>query len=243
MTVEHDSTPVSLHDLLPKDWASAVEGEVSSDYWRQLSDAVHDEHSKYDVYPPIDQTFAAFELTPYDDVRVVILGQDPYPNAGQAHGLSFSVTEGLAVPGSLRNIHRVLESDLGVEPPSHGNLSGWAEQGVLLLNATLTVRAGTKRDRDVHRRWKTEGWRPFTEAVIRAVNAKTDRVVFILWGKDAQKTEKVIDLERHAVVKSSHPSGLSAWRGFLQSAPFSDTNRLLSEAGRATVDWSKVSDR
>jgi len=174
-----------------------------------LLEFVIDEHERHTVYPPRPQTFRAFELTPYDDVKVVILGQDPYPNPGQAHGLACSVPAEVShLPGSLRNIHNVLVSDLSqalgrsLSAPQHGSLEGWAEQGVLLLNTALTVRAGSKADRVVHRRWvwDGQGWSTFTDAVISAVSDKADRVVFILWGNEAGQTEKLIDQTRHAVI-------------------------------------------
>lgn len=229
-------------DFLPGSWAEQLGGEFKKDYWYELLEFVAEERGKYDVFPPPSQTFAAFELTPYDDVRVVILGQDPYPTPGHAHGLAFSVPLGVTKPKSLHNIHVVLESDLGKPAPAHGNLEAWAEQGVLLLNTALTVRAGSKSDHAVHRRWRWErqGWETFTDAVICAVNAKSDRVVFILWGNDAKRKKKLIDLSRHSVIASSHPSPLSAYRGFLESRPFSETNQFLEAAGRGAIDWARL---
>jgi|GEM_PF-61899 len=229
-------------DLLPGSWADRLGGEFEKGYWYELLDFVAQERGKHDVFPPPSQTFAAFELTPYDDVRVVILGQDPYPNPGQAHGLAFSVPTGVPKPPSLKNIHAVLESDLGEPAPAHGNLEAWAKQGVLLLNTVLTVRAGSKEDHAVHRRWRWEGqgWETFTDAVINAINAKSERVVFILWGEDAKRKKKLIDLARHAVLESAHPSPLSAYRGFFDSQPFSAANKLLAEAGRGKIDWDRI---
>lgn len=228
--------------LLPTRWADRLSGELEKDYWSKLLEFVGEERGNHDVFPPPSQTFAAFEFTPYDEVRVVVLGQDPYANPGEAHGLAFSVPIGVPKPRSLRNIHTVLESDVGGHPPGHGNLEAWAAQGVLLLNTALTVRAGSKKDHLVHRRWRWEGqgWTTFTDAVVDAVNAKSDRVVFILWGQDAQRKEKRIDLSRHAVVKSSHPSPLSAHRGFLDSHPFTETNELLDKSPPGRIDWGRI---
>lgn len=218
-------------------------------YWSELLDFVADERGRHDVYPPPSQTFRAFERTPYGTVKVVILGQDPYPNPGEADGLAFSVSTVVKrKPPSLKNIHKVLESDLTKTPgrsvtaPEHGSLEGWADQGVLLLNTALTVRAGTKNDRDLHRRWRSagNGWATFTDAVIKAVSDKPDRVVFILWGNDAKQKEALIDRRRHAVIKASHPSPFSARLGFLTSRPFSEANKKLKSAGRGEIDWERV---
>lgn len=236
--------------LLGAGWNEVLHDELRKPYWSKLLEFITAEHENHPVYPPRSHTFKAFELTPYDDVKVVILGQDPYPNPGEAHGLAFSVPADVSpLPGSLKNIHKVLVSDLSetldrpVSVPERGGLEGWAEQGVLLLNTALTVRAGAKEDREVHRRWtwQDQGWSTFTDAVIRAVNDKADRVVFILWGNEARQKEKLIDRSRHAVITSSHPSPLSAWRGFLTSRPFSGANKELARFGRAEIDWERVS--
>jgi uracil-DNA glycosylase len=175
--------------------------------------------------------FAAIHLTPYADTRVLILGQDPYHGPRQAHGLCFSVQRGVAVPPSLANIFTELRDDLHIEPPGHGNLEAWARQGVLLLNATLTVRAGQAGSH------QGKGWETFTDEVIRVVNAKADPVVFILWGSYARKKKMLIDTSRHVVIESAHPSPLSARNGFFGSRPFSRTNAALRERGREPVDW------
>lgn len=230
--------------LLGGGWEEVLSEELDKPYWKELLAFVAEERGKYDVFPPPSQTFRAFELTPYDKVKVVILGQDPYPNPGEAHGLAFSVPHGVKKPPSLRNIHQVLESDLsaeGVTAPAHGSLEAWAAEGVLLLNAALTVRAGTKKDRSLHRRWSWEGkgWATFTDSVITAVNNKTDRVVFVLWGKDAQKKVDLIDANRHSVITSSHPSPFSARLGFLASRPFSEANEMLKDR---VIDWGRIAD-
>lgn len=227
-------------------WDAALAQELAQPYWKELNKFLGEERSSHDVYPPEEDTFKAFELTPFDEVKVVILGQDPYPNCGQAHGLAFSVPADEKLPPSLRNIHKVLEADLSessgkaMTPPGCGSLEGWAEQGVLLLNTALTVRDGTKWDRARHRKWRWEGsgWTTFTDAVIRAVNDKPCRVVFMLWGNDAKKKQALIDADRHTVITSSHPSPRSAYRGFLASRPFSSANEALKEVG--TIDWART---
>ena len=183
------------------------------------------------ILPPAPDVFRALALTPPDRVRVVILGQDPYPTIGNAHGLSFSVRPGVAVPGSLRNIFKELHADLGLPRPNHGTLESWARQGVLLLNTVLTVAAGQA---NAHRR---QGWEQFTDAVIRTVDRGADSV-FILWGKPAQAKAALIDPRRHLILASAHPSGLSAHKGFFGSRPFSRANDFLDAHGRGRIDWS-----
>lgn len=220
--------------VLPADWASVLSAELREPCWAKLMAFVDAARADLDhvVYPPTDQVFAAFALSSYAATRVVIVGQDPYHGPGQAHGLSFSVPDDVPRrPPSLVNIGRELEDDEGVQLSS-GNLSGWARQGVLLLNTTLTVRAGKAGS---HRR---QGWETFTDAVIRAVDKKEDRVVFILWGKDAQKKRGLVRRPPHEVIESSHPSPFSARLSFFGSKPFSRTNRLLEAAGEPPIDWS-----
>lgn len=214
------------------DWNPILRQELHKPYWDPLQRFVHDEREHHDVYPPEDEVFAALHLTPYADVKVLILGQDPYHGPGQAHGLCFSVRPGVPAPPSLSNIFTELQSDLGLARPPQGTLEPWAKQGVLLLNATLTVRAHTAASH------QGKGWEHFTDAVIAAVNAKPDRVVFILWGSSARKKAPLIDRSRHSVIESPHPSPLSAHRGFLGSKPFSRANQLLTEVGRAPIDWN-----
>ena len=213
------------------DWNPVLRGEFAQPYWQELRRFVVAERAGQPVYPPAAEEFAALHLTPYADVKVVILGQDPYHGAGQAHGLCFSVRPGVAVPPSLRNIYRELSDDLGVDPPAHGNLEAWARQGVLLLNTTLTVRAGQAGSH------QGKGWETFTDQVIRAVGAKEDLVVFLLWGAAARKKRALIDPDRHAVIESAHPSPLSAHNGFFGSRPFSQANAALEAAGRMPVAW------
>ena len=214
------------------DWNPILREEFSKPYWPVLQQFVADERAQGPVFPPHDQVFAALHLTPYAEVKVLILGQDPYHGPRQAHGLCFSVPHGVPQPPSLQNIFAELRDDLGIEPPSHGNLEGWARQGVLLLNAFLTVRA---RQAASHR---SAGWETFTDEVIRAVSAKPERVVFILWGAFARRKKSLVDLTRHVIIESPHPSPLSAHNGFFGSKPFSRANAALAAADRQPIDWS-----
>lgn len=213
------------------DWNPLLRDQFEQPYWKQLQGFVRTERQRHTVYPPHDEVFAALHLTPYQDVKVMILGQDPYHGPGQAHGLCFSVRRGVDAPPSLINIFAELESDLGCRRPDHGNLEHWARQGVLLLNATLTVRA---RAAASHQR---KGWETFTDRVIEVVNDKPERVVFVLWGSSARKKKALVDTRRHTVIESPHPSPLSAHRGFFGSRPFSRANAALREAGREPIDW------
>lgn len=218
-------------DHLPPCWRSALADEFSAVYYRELTEWIAEERRRYPVYPPESDVFAAFRLTPLATVRVLLLGQDPYHDVGQAHGLCFSVPRGAALPPSLRNILQELKDDIGCPVSRHGCLECWARQGVLLLNAVLTVRTGEPNS---HQR---RGWERFTDAAIAAVNAKEERVVFVFWGSFAQKKASGIDSSRHVVLTAPHPSPLSAYRGFFGSRPFSRINAALAEAGRATIDW------
>lgn len=214
------------------DWNPVLRDQFDEPYWAELQSFVADERRQYAVYPPHEEVFAALHLTPYADTRVVILGQDPYHGPSQAHGLCFSVRHGVRIPPSLANVHAELHDDLGIAPPDHGNLEAWARRGVLLLNTTLTVRAGQAASH------QGRGWEVFTDRVIRAVNERSERVVFILWGSAARKKGTLVDVSRHAIVASAHPSPLSARNGFFGSRPFSRTNQLLAEAGLGPIDWS-----
>lgn len=214
------------------DWNPILRSEFAKPYWAPLQEFVATERAAYEVYPPHDEVFAALHLTPFADVKVLLLGQDPYHGPGQAHGLCFSVKPPTPPPPSLRNIFTELCDDIGCAPPINGSLKPWAAQGVLLLNTTLTVRRGQAASH------QKRGWETFTDEVIRVVNEKSDRVVFVLWGVAAGKKQSLIDIDRHRVITSVHPSPLSAHRGFFGSKPFSETNRLLVEAGRDPVDWA-----
>ena len=216
---------------MPTDWNPHLRNEFAKPYWNDLQQFVRLERDHHVVYPPAAEVFSALHLTSYATTRVMILGQDPYHGPNQAHGLCFSVQRGVAVPPSLANIYKELRSDLDIEAPSHGNLTHWATQGVLLLNATLTVRAGQAGSH------QGNGWETFTDQVIRVVNDKTDPVVFILWGAYARKKGALIDADRHVVIESAHPSPLSAHNGFLGSKPFSRTNEALRARGRQPIDW------
>ncbi|HET8619045.1 MAG TPA: uracil-DNA glycosylase [Acidimicrobiales bacterium] len=214
------------------DWNPVLRGEFAKPYWTELQQFVAAERARGVVYPPADEVFAALHLTPYAEVKVVILGQDPYHGPDQAHGLCFSVRQGVPPPPSLQNIFKELEADLGITPPGHGCLDHWARQGVLLLNASLTVRQGRAASH------QGKGWETFTDEVLRAVDDKPERVVFILWGASARKKKALVDRSRHVVIESPHPSPLSASSGFFGSRPFSRANAALVEAGRAPVDWA-----
>jgi uracil-DNA glycosylase len=222
---------------IPSGWAAALAAEAAQPYFSALLQFVAAQRSQAEIYPDEEHVFYALQLTPLDDVRVVILGQDPYHGAGQAHGLAFSVPPGVPPPPSLRNIFKELRDDLGVLiPEGAGCLTGWAEQGVLLLNTVLTVRAGAAGSHRGH------GWERFTDAVITAAAALPVPPVFVLWGGPAQEKAALLDPSRHAatVIKSAHPSPLSAWSGFLGSRPFSAVNRALFARGQEPIDWSVV---
>jgi uracil-DNA glycosylase len=215
---------------LPASWLNVVGDELEKPYFQKLAKFVDDERRQYTVYPPEEEVFNALKFTLYEDVKVLLLGQDPYHGENQAHGLCFSVRPGVKPPPSLVNIFKELRDDLGCRIPNNGYLVPWAEQGVLLLNAVLTVRAHQPNSH------KGKGWETFTDAVIRSANDKADRVVFVLWGGYAQKKIKLIDPDRHAIVKSAHPSPLSASK-FFGSRPFSAINKALREAGKDEIDW------
>lgn len=212
-------------------WRPILIEETRKPYFLALQHFVAQERAQFTVFPPEAEVFSALHLTPYEQVRVFILGQDPYHDDGQAHGLCFSVRPGIPSPPSLMNIFKELKSDVGCEIPNNGYLVPWAQQGVLMLNAVLTVRAHQANSH------KDQGWEIFTDAVIRAVNAKSSRVIFVLWGAYAGKKINLIDQTRHIVIQSPHPSPLSAHRGFFGSRPFSKINTALREAGETEIDW------
>jgi uracil-DNA glycosylase len=216
---------------LPAGWES-ISAELDKLYFHELARFVAGERERGPVFPPPEEVYAALARTPYERVNVLLLGQDPYHDLGQAHGMCFSVREGVRPPPSLVNIFKELRDDLGVAVPQSGCLTKWADQGVLLLNAVLTVRAHQPNSH------KDKGWEKFTDAVIRTVNDRPEPVVFVLWGGYAQKKEKLIDAARHTVIKSAHPSPLSGHNGFFGSRPFSKINEALRAAGKAEVDWA-----
>jgi len=217
---------------IPASWRPALAKETAQPYYDALSRFVDAERAAHEVFPPQDEVFAALALTPRRAVKALILGQDPYPTPGQAHGLAFSVRPGTRIPGSLRNIFKELEADVGVPKPTSGSLVPWAQRGVLLLNAVLTVRAGAPNSH------KGQGWERFTDAVIRAANARRTRVAFVLWGAYAQKKLPLIDASRHAVITGAHPSPLTQGKGFFGTRPFSRVNEALREAGVKEIDWT-----
>ncbi|MDB2554258.1 uracil-DNA glycosylase [Porticoccaceae bacterium] len=217
---------------LDPSWLAVLGSEFDQPYMQQLRQFLQQQKSAGKViYPPGAQWFAAFNSTPFDQVRVVILGQDPYHGPNQAHGLCFSVVPGVKVPPSLANIYKEQADDLGIVQPGHGCLISWAQQGVLLLNATLTVE---QADAGAH---QGKGWEQFTDSAIRALNDQRRGIVFLLWGSYAQKKGAFIDQSRHLVLKSVHPSPLSAYRGFLGCKHFSATNQYLQQQGQTSIDW------
>jgi uracil-DNA glycosylase len=216
---------------LTNDWAKIVGSELEEPYFQTLCDFLIDEYQANTIYPEQDEVLNALHLTPYESTKVVILGQDPYHGRGQAHGLSFSVKPGITPPPSLQNIYKELQSDLGCFIPNNGYLVKWAKQGVLLLNTVLTVREDTPNSH------KGMGWERFTDIVIEALNSREQPVIFVLWGSHAQAKQRLIDTNRHYILKSVHPSPLSSYRGFFGSKPFSQINELLKGLGSQEIDW------
>lgn len=212
-------------------WKEVLKEEFDKSYFKNLVEFVRLEYQSQKVYPPGKLIFSAFDHTPFDKVKVVLIGQDPYHGAGQAHGLSFSVPEGIAQPPSLKNIFKELDADLGIPIAKSGNLERWADQGVLLLNATLTVRASQAGSH------QKKGWEEFTDAAIRKLSEQKENLVFILWGAYAQKKGSIIDMEKHFIIKSPHPSPFSAYNGFFGSKPFSRTNAHLKSLGKEEINW------
>ncbi|MDO8898963.1 MAG: uracil-DNA glycosylase [Bacteroidales bacterium] len=220
-----------MNPIIESSWYEALKGEFESTYFTDLKNFLVNERKQHIVYPPGNLIFNAFNLTPLPAVKAVILGQDPYHGPGQAHGLCFSVPHGVDTPPSLKNIFKELKSDLGINPPNHGNLEKWAKEGVLLINATLTVRAAQAGSH------QGKGWEKFTDAAIRAVSDNRAGIVFILWGNYAIAKEGLIDQSKHFVLKAPHPSPLAASRGFFGCKHFSKTNELLQNAGLMPVNW------
>jgi uracil-DNA glycosylase len=215
---------------IPGTWRKRLAEEREKDYFKKLESYVSKEQVEHTIFPPEDEIFTALELTAFEDVKVLLLGQDPYIKPGQAHGLCFSVKDKTAkIPPSLRNIYKELRDDVGVIAPHHANLTDWAKQGILMLNVVLTVREGVSNSH------KNKGWENFTDEIIRQVNEKDETVVFVLWGKDAQKKISLIDERKHPIVQGAHPSPLAT--GFLGSRPFSRINEELRNAGRGEIDW------
>lgn len=217
--------------ILKNDWAPLLEEEFSKPYYLQLREFLKQEYKHYRIYPDMYEIFNALHYTAFADVKVVILGQDPYHGPNQAHGLSFSVKPGVPLPPSLKNIFLELQADLGCTPPSSGYLVPWTKQGVLLLNTVLTVREGQAHSH------QGKGWEIFTDRVIEILNRKSKPVVYILWGSAAQMKQQLIDTNKHFIIKAPHPSPLSAHRGFFGSKPFSKTNSILKTIGQTEINW------
>ena len=212
-------------------WKLRLANEFEAPYFQQLTSFVRNAYTHHQIFPPAKLIFNAFDLCPFDKVKVVIIGQDPYHGLGQAHGLSFSVNENIPLPPSLKNIYQEIRSDLGIQPLSHGNLERWAKQGVLLLNATLTVQA------DLAGSHQKKGWETFTDSAIKAVANEKEHVVFLLWGNYAQQKAQYIDTTKHLILTAVHPSPLSAHRGFFGCKHFSQANQYLKEHGLEPINW------
>ncbi|MBA2732485.1 MAG: uracil-DNA glycosylase [Acidobacteria bacterium] len=217
--------------LLPPSWRRLLAEELDKPYFLKLQQFLEKEQQSHTVYPSQENIFNALKLTPYQNVNVLLLGQDPYPGKDQAHGLCFSVLPGVKPPASLRNMYKELQADVGFRIPNNGYLVPWAKQGILMINAVLTVRAGETNSH------QGMGWENFTDAIISRVNERESRVVFVLWGAYAQKKIKLIDADRHTIIKSAHPSPLSARNGFFGSKPFSAINKALRAVGKPEIDW------
>ncbi|MFT5684542.1 MAG: uracil-DNA glycosylase [Myxococcota bacterium] len=222
---------MNLRNMLPESWRDILAEEFDKPYMADLQKFLDDEYASQTVYPPVSEIFTAFEQSTYEDVRVLVFGQDPYHGPGEAHGLSFSVKPGIRVPPSLRNMYKELGTDLGGTKPNNGYLLPWAKQGVMMLNAVLTVRHKSPNSHQKH------GWEKFTDAVIKKISERPEPVVFILWGGKAKKKLKLVDATRHHVITGTHPSPLSARNGFFGSKPFSKVNSKLVEWGKPAIDW------
>ncbi|MEL6346089.1 MAG: uracil-DNA glycosylase [Myxococcota bacterium] len=222
---------MDLREMLPASWRNILADEFTKPYMADLQTFLEDEYKNETIYPPQDEIFTAFNLSGYDDVKVLLFGQDPYHGPGEAHGLSFSVKPGIKIPPSLRNIYKELATDVDATIPNNGFLKPWAEQGVMMLNAVLTVR---HKKANSHQK---KGWEKFTDAVIRALSARQDPMVILLWGSKAKKKAKLVDAARHHVISGTHPSPLSARNGWWGSKPFSKTNAKLEEWGKKPIDW------
>jgi len=218
---------------IAESWKLHLKNEFQQAYFQRLKEFLLSEKKNYTIYPPGNQIFAAFNHTPFSDVKVVIIGQDPYHGAGQANGLCFSVANGIKKPPSLINIFKEIHQDLGLDIPESGDLKHWAQQGVLLLNATLTVRA---RDAGSH---QNQGWEQFTDACIRKLSSERENIIFLLWGRFAQKKAALIETSKHHILTAPHPSPFSAYSGFLGCGHFSKTNELLQQMNKATIQWVK----
>ena len=218
------------------DWQEALKDEFQKDYYKKLYVKVREEYQTQVIFPPAEDIFNAFHYTPLDEVKVVIFGQDPYHNVGQAHGLCFSVKKGVDIPPSLVNIYKELQEDIGCDIPNHGDLTAWAKQGVLMMNTVLTVRAHQANSH------QGIGWEEFTNAAIRVLNEQDRPIVFILWGRPAQMKRRMLTNPKHLILEAPHPSPLSSYRGFFGSKPFSKTNAFLKANGVKEIDWSAINE-
>ena len=226
-----------MKQFIDNDWQRILTEQFQQSYFLQLKNFLEAEYEEKTIYPAKADIWRAFELTPYQDVKVVLLGQDPYHGPGQAHGLSFSVQKGTKIPPSLRNMFKELEDDLGVKPATHGDLTTWAEQGVFLLNTVLTVRQGAAHS---HR---GKGWEQLTDSVVQALNEREEAIIFLLWGNASIAKKTLINTDKHTVLTAPHPSPLSAYRGFFGSKPFSKINTLLKESGEKPIKWELPEDK
>ena len=216
---------------IEQSWKKLLKDEFEKEYFKNLTDFVKQEYKTRTIYPPGKDIFKAFDLCPVDKTKVIIIGQDPYHGKGQAHGLCFSVKDGVKIPPSLRNIYKELNDDIGKKIPETGNIEHWARQGVLMLNATLTVRAGNAGSH------QGKGWETFTDAVIKKISTEKENLVFLLWGAYAQKKGQIINSEKHYILKSAHPSPFSAYNGFFGNKHFSKTNEFLKSKGLTEIEW------
>ena len=219
---------------ITEQWDELLEKEFKSEQYLNLREFLKSEYSKYTVYPSMYDIFNSMKMTAFDDIKVVIIGQDPYHEEGQAMGLSFSVPKGIEIPPSLKNIYKEISSETGFAMPNHGDLTGWATQGVLLLNTVLTVRKGQANSH------KNKGWEAFTDGIIKKISEKKKNVVFLLWGANARSKKALIDTKKHLVLETVHPSPLSAYNGFFGSGHFVKTNEYLKANGQQIIDWSRL---
>lgn len=219
---------------ITEQWDELLEKEFNSEQYLNLREFLKSEYSKYTVYPSMYDIFNSMKMTAFDDIKVVIIGQDPYHEEGQAMGLSFSVPKGIEIPPSLKNIYKEISSETGFAMPNHGDLTGWATQGVLLLNTVLTVRKGQANSH------KNKGWEAFTDGIIKKISEKKKNVVFLLWGANARSKKALIDTKKHLVLETVHPSPLSAYNGFFGSGHFVKTNEYLKANGQQIIDWSRL---
>ena len=219
---------------ITEQWDELLEKEFNSEQYLNLREFLKSEYSKYTVYPSMYDIFNSMKMTAFDDIKVVIIGQDPYHEEGQAMGLSFSVPKGIEIPPSLKNIYKEISSETGFAMPNHGDLTGWATQGVLLLNSVLTVRKGQANSH------KNKGWEFFTDGIIKKISDKKQNVVFLLWGANARSKKALIDTKKHLVLETVHPSPLSAYNGFFGSGHFVKANEYLKANGQQTIDWSRL---